>query len=48
MTNSKKRTEIHFKKVFLPKYTFGTVKIVEGKQERELTNYEVFQSKINN
>ena len=36
MTNSEKRTELHFKKVFLPQYTFGTVKIVEGKQEREL------------
>ena len=36
MTESEKHTEQYFKKFFLPQYTFGTVMILEGKQEREL------------
>lgn len=36
MTESEKITEQYFGKFFLPQYTFGTVKMLEGKQETEL------------
>lgn len=36
MTESERITEQYFSKFFLPQYTFGTVKMLEGKQETEL------------
>ena len=36
MTESERITEQYFGKFFLPQYTFGTVKMLEGKQETEL------------